>query len=69
MNTIVPALGTWIGLSLRVALVLGLAYGIHRLVERHFNARFRRWLEPRLSLLDRVADAAALRVALRFGPF
>jgi len=48
-------------LIVAVATVLSLAYAIHFLVERRYNARFRRWLEPRLGALDRIAGGLAVR--------
>jgi peptidoglycan/LPS O-acetylase OafA/YrhL len=56
-----PAWGPWVALIVAVATVLSLAYAIHFLVERRYNARFRRWLEPRLGALDRIAGGLAVR--------
>jgi peptidoglycan/LPS O-acetylase OafA/YrhL len=62
---IAPLLGSWGALVVAIGVALGLAYSIHRLVELRYNRRFRRWLEPPLTRLDRLADAAALQIDLR----
>jgi peptidoglycan/LPS O-acetylase OafA/YrhL len=68
INATAPAWGSWVALVLAVATAVGLAYTIHRLVERRYNTRFRRWLEPRLGGFDRIADVVAMRINLHLRP-
>jgi peptidoglycan/LPS O-acetylase OafA/YrhL len=63
INGIDPVLGRWLAFLAAFAVALGLAYAIHRLVERRYNSRLRRWLEPRLVPLDRVAAVRPSPVA------
>ncbi len=63
INGIDPALGRWVAFLAAFAVALGLAYAIHRLVERRYNSRLRRWLEPRLVPLDRVAAVGTSPIA------
>ena len=57
INATDPVVGRWLAFGLAIAVAVGLAVTIHLLIERRFNSRFRRWLEPRLALLSRVAGA------------
>ena len=66
INGIAPLVGRWGAVAAATATVLALAVAIHRLVERRYNGRFRRWLEPRLSALDRLADRASLGARVPF---
>lgn len=52
INGLAPALGQWLALVAAIAAVMGIAWLLHRFVERPFNGRLRRWLEPRLRFLD-----------------
>ena len=55
LNAMGPEVGRWGGLVIAVATALIVAYLINRYVERRYNARLRRWLEPRLAGLDHVS--------------
>lgn len=57
INAVEPIGGRWVALALAIATALIVAYLIHRLVELRFNTRFRRWLEPRTGVLDRLATS------------
>ncbi|MGH8464746.1 MAG: acyltransferase family protein, partial [Pseudomonas sp.] len=52
INRLAPAFGQWLALVAAIAGVMGIAWLLHRCVERPFNGRLRRWLEPRLRFLD-----------------
>lgn len=52
INGLTPVSGRWWALGFAIAVVTGIAWLLHRLVERPFNGRLRRWLEPRLRFLD-----------------
>jgi peptidoglycan/LPS O-acetylase OafA/YrhL len=67
LNAVGPAWGRWIALAVTIAVVVVLAIAINVLVERRFNGRFRRWLEPRLAALDRAATAVHLRLPVLRG--
>ena len=58
VNTVDPVLGRWAAFIAATAVAIALAWTIHRLVERRYNGRFRRWLEPRIGFLDRVTEVA-----------
>jgi peptidoglycan/LPS O-acetylase OafA/YrhL len=58
INAAEPIGGRWFALGVAIVTSLTIAYLIHRLVERPFNPRLRRWLEPRLLSLDRFAAIA-----------
>jgi peptidoglycan/LPS O-acetylase OafA/YrhL len=58
----------WLAVGAALAVVLGLAFAINRLVERPYNGRFRRWLEPRLAGLDRAGQGVVHGIAMRLGP-
>jgi peptidoglycan/LPS O-acetylase OafA/YrhL len=60
INRIAPVVGRWGAVAVAAATVLALAVVIHRMVERRYNGPFRRWLEPRLGALDRLADRVGL---------
>jgi len=53
LDALAPHLGRWLALVGVIATVLLLAWLLHRLVEKPVNGRLRRWLEPRIRLLDR----------------
>ena len=53
MTALRPGVGRWGALGLTVLAMLGLAWLLHRAVERPVHARLRRWLEPHLRFLDR----------------
>ncbi len=52
INGLSPAFGRGVALVVTIAVVMGIAWLLHRFVERPFNGRLRRWLEPRLRFLD-----------------
>ncbi|HET9614570.1 MAG TPA: acyltransferase [Candidatus Limnocylindrales bacterium] len=65
INAVAPIAGRWVALGAAIVVVVTIAIAIHRLVERPLNRRFRRWLEPRLGALDRLAAAPLDGVARR----
>lgn len=62
INGIDPTWGRWLAFLAAFGVALLLAYAIHRLVERRYNSRLRRWLEPRLGVFDRIAEVGAMPV-------
>ncbi len=52
INALAPTFGRWPALAATVTAMLALAWLLHRGIERPFNGRLRRWLEPRLRFLD-----------------
>jgi peptidoglycan/LPS O-acetylase OafA/YrhL len=66
INVIAPVAGRWVAVMAATATVLAIAVAIHRLVERRYNGRLRRWLEPRLTAFDRVAARGGFQAR---GPF
>jgi len=58
MNLTAPVLGRWGALLLALIQALALAAALHWGVERVYNARLRRWLEPKLRFFDRFAGTA-----------
>ena len=58
MNAVAPVCGRWLALLAALMLAFVLAAALHWGVERVYNARLRRWLEPKLRFFDRLAGSA-----------
>ena len=66
IDAVEPVVGRWVALAAAIGVALSLAYLIHRLVEQRYNSRFRRWLEPRMTALDRLSTTTrSIHLGLR----